>query len=144
MDKQLSRSIFIESLVGNIKEKYFFEKKLGSGGYGAVYLAKNKQTGKFNGISIIKHQLSLLKNIESIRVVVGFMEEDVIDEVKSFRKDVIFVRNPNYQNTSNTYSISLAMEGIKEPSLLIDGDLLINKDSFNNFIKSFSYGNRQS
>ena len=45
-DKAMSRSIFIESLVGNIKEKYFFEKKLGSGGYGAVYLAKNKQTGK--------------------------------------------------------------------------------------------------
>lgn len=42
----MTRSIFIESLVGNIKEKYFFEKKLGSGGYGAVYLAKNKQTGK--------------------------------------------------------------------------------------------------
>jgi serine/threonine protein kinase len=33
-------------LQGNIKEKYFFEKKLGSGGYGAVYLAKNKQSGE--------------------------------------------------------------------------------------------------
>ena len=45
-NKVMSRSIFIESIVGNIKEKYFFEKKLGSGGYGAVYLAKNKVTGK--------------------------------------------------------------------------------------------------
>jgi len=45
-DKAMTRSIFIESHLGNIKEKYFFEKKLGSGGYGAVYLAKNKQTGK--------------------------------------------------------------------------------------------------
>ena len=44
--KAMSRSIFIESLVGNIKEKYFFEKKLGSGGYGAVYLAKDKKSGK--------------------------------------------------------------------------------------------------
>jgi len=43
--KSMSRSLFIESLVGNIKEKYFFEKKLGSGGYGAVYLAKNKVSG---------------------------------------------------------------------------------------------------
>ena len=43
----MSRSIFIESKVGNIKEKYFFEKKLGSGGYGAVYLAKDKKTGMF-------------------------------------------------------------------------------------------------
>ena len=46
--KSMSRSIFIESLVGNIKEKYFFEKKLGSGGYGAVYLAKNKKTGRYS------------------------------------------------------------------------------------------------
>jgi hypothetical protein len=44
--KAMSRALFIESLVGNIKEKYFFEKKLGSGGYGAVYLAKNKNNGK--------------------------------------------------------------------------------------------------
>lgn len=44
--KAMTRSLFIESLVGNIKEKYFFEKKLGSGGYGAVYLAKNKITGE--------------------------------------------------------------------------------------------------
>ena len=43
----MSRALFIESLVGNIKEKYFFEKKLGSGGYGAVYLAKNKNNGKY-------------------------------------------------------------------------------------------------
>ena len=42
----MTRALFIESLIGNIKEKYFFEKKLGSGGYGAVYLAKNKGTGK--------------------------------------------------------------------------------------------------
>ena len=42
----LDRSWFIQSRRGNIKDVYFFEKKLGSGGYGAVYLAMNKQTGK--------------------------------------------------------------------------------------------------
>lgn len=42
----LDRSWFIQSRRGNIKDQYFFEKKLGSGGYGAVYLAMNKQTGK--------------------------------------------------------------------------------------------------
>ena len=46
LQKSMTRALFIESLIGNIKEKYFFEKKLGSGGYGAVYLAKNKGTGK--------------------------------------------------------------------------------------------------
>ena len=49
MEKQktLSRALFVESIDGNIKEKYFFEKKLGSGGYGAVYLAKNKVSGRW-------------------------------------------------------------------------------------------------
>ena len=51
--KSMSRSIFIESLVGNIKEKYFFEKKLGSGGYGAVYLAKNKKTGMLSHYIVV-------------------------------------------------------------------------------------------
>ena len=54
----MSRSIFIESLVGNIKEKYFFEKKLGSGGYGAVYLAKNKKTGRCHSISYNSNPLT--------------------------------------------------------------------------------------
>ena len=39
-------SWFIDSKTGNIKEEYYFEKKLGSGGYGAVYLAKQKRSGK--------------------------------------------------------------------------------------------------
>jgi serine/threonine protein kinase len=44
--KTIKKEWFINSRHGNIKEEYYFEKKLGSGGYGAVYLAKNKKTGK--------------------------------------------------------------------------------------------------
>ena len=42
---KMDKAWFIQSRVGNIKDHYFFEKKLGSGGYGAVYLAKNKTSG---------------------------------------------------------------------------------------------------
>jgi hypothetical protein len=42
---KMDKAWFIQSRVGNIKDFYFFEKKLGSGGYGAVYLAKNKTSG---------------------------------------------------------------------------------------------------
>ena len=42
---RIDRQWFIDSKQGNIKDDYFFEKKLGSGGYGAVYLAKNKKSG---------------------------------------------------------------------------------------------------
>ena len=92
---------------------------------------------QFSGTSIIQHQLDLLKDIEDVRVVVGFMEKDVIKVVKSIRKDVVFVRNPHYQDTSNTYSISLATKGLTKPQILLDGDLLINKKSFSEFLNSF-------
>ena len=45
---KMEKAWFIQSRVGNIKDHYFFEKKLGSGGYGAVYLAKNKTSGTDN------------------------------------------------------------------------------------------------
>lgn len=45
---QIERKWFIDSKQGNIKDDYYFEKKLGSGGYGAVYLAKNKKTGMYD------------------------------------------------------------------------------------------------
>lgn len=52
VDKKVSiyfdKQWFIDSREGNIKDEYYFEKKLGSGGYGAVYLAKHKKTGKYN------------------------------------------------------------------------------------------------
>ena len=93
---------------------------------------------KFNGTSIIEHQLDLLKDIEDVRIVVGFMEESVVSHVKSIRNDVVFVRNPDYQNTSNTYSINLATSDLKSPYILMDGDLLINQKSFSRFISSFN------
>ncbi len=92
----------------------------------------------FNGVTIIEHQLELLKEFEDVRVVVGFMEEKVIEIARSKRNDIIFVRNPDYQTTSNTHSISLATEGLNKPYLLLDGDLLINKRSFFEFLKSFN------
>lgn len=47
----IEREWFIDSKQGNIKDEYYFEKKLGSGGYGAVYLAKHKKTGKLNFVA---------------------------------------------------------------------------------------------
>ena len=49
---KFDKAWFIQSRQGNIKDQYFFEKKLGSGGYGAVYLARNKQTGMFTHIAL--------------------------------------------------------------------------------------------
>lgn len=49
---KMDKAWFIQSRTGNIKDHYFFEKKLGSGGYGAVYQAKHKLTGNYNAFSL--------------------------------------------------------------------------------------------
>jgi hypothetical protein len=36
---------FIDSHVGNIKDVYHFEERVGSGGFGVVYLATHKKSG---------------------------------------------------------------------------------------------------
>ncbi|HSQ97625.1 MAG TPA: NTP transferase domain-containing protein [Rickettsiales bacterium] len=87
------------------------------------------------GKKMLERQLNLLKNIKDIRIVVGFKEMEVINFAKSIRKDITFVRNPNYATTSNSYSIYLATNNLKEPHIIIDGDLIIEKSTFNNFLK---------
>jgi len=87
---------------------------------------------------IIDYQLELLEDIPDVRIVIGFQEYKVMAHVKNIREDVTFVRNPDFRNTSNSYSIYLASKDLKDPYLIIDGDLLINKTDFQNFIKECS------
>ena len=45
--------------VGNIKDEYYFEKKVGSGGFGVVYSAKNRLTNKRVAIKVVhKYKLN--------------------------------------------------------------------------------------
>jgi serine/threonine protein kinase len=44
MDK---KEWFSDGRIGNIKDDYHFIEKLASGGFGIVYLAEHRKTGKF-------------------------------------------------------------------------------------------------
>ena len=46
-------NLFAESYKGEIKQKYHFEKKLASGGFGIVYLASDRQSGEKFAIKAI-------------------------------------------------------------------------------------------
>lgn len=83
---------------------------------------------------IIDYQLDLLKDVEDVRIVVGFMEEAVMEHVCKVRRDVVFVRNPDFRTTSNSYSVHLASRDLKHPFISLDGDLLIRQESFDRFI----------
>jgi serine/threonine protein kinase len=42
----INKRWFIDSHQGNIKDIYHFLERLGSGGFGVVYLAEHRKTGK--------------------------------------------------------------------------------------------------
>ena len=88
-------------------------------------LAKTKALIDIENKTLIRWQLESLKNVEDIRVVVGFQANDVIREVKKYRDDVIFVYNHNYFDTKTGASYYLGAKDGNELAIGIDGDLLV-------------------
>lgn len=86
------------------------------------------------GVTVVERMLALLHDIPDVRVVVGFLEDRVVEHVRSLRDDVIFVRNPDYARTTTLQSIWRAVRHLQEPFLAIDGDLLLEEQSFRRFL----------
>ena len=63
---QIERKWFIDSKQGNIKDDYYFEKKLGSGGYGVVYLAKHKKTGNLK-VRVLQQSLGVKVAVKAMQ-----------------------------------------------------------------------------
>ena len=79
----IERKWFIDSRQGNIKDDYYFEKKLGSGGYGAVYLARHKKTGKI---------LAKIHIFLGEKVAVKAMQKDRIQDYESFKNEISILK----------------------------------------------------
>lgn len=91
-------------------------------------LATTKALVNINGKSLIRWQLELLRDVEDIRIVVGFQAHDVIEEVKQYREDVVFVYNHNYFETKTGASFYLGAKDGNEYAIEYDGDLLVHPD----------------
>lgn len=98
-------------------------------------LNRPKPLVEVNGKTIIEHQLELLKDVENIRIIVGFMESELIEHAKRIRRDIVFVRNPDYKTTSNSHSLWLATRDLDQAFLAIDGDMIIEPGSFKTFLQ---------
>ena len=83
-----------------------------------------------------------MEDVEDVRIVVGFQEQEVIDTVLRYRRDVTFVRNPEYLSTSTLTSYWLGGQGIEENCLFMDADIIFEPYSFMQF-KNFCAGNHQ-
>lgn len=93
---------------------------------------------------IIRH-LEMLKEESDIRVVVGYQAEKVIEVVKKYRSDIMFVFNHNYKETGTGASVALASKYANEYMLSLDGDLIVHPDDMKKILScdyEFVSGNR--
>mgnify|MGYP000009009798 FL=1 len=91
-------------------------------------LGTTKALINIHGKSLIRWQLELFQEAEDIRVVVGFEAQKVIDEVRQYRPDAIFVFNHNYFETKTGASYHLGARDGNAYALACDGDVLVHPD----------------
>lgn len=60
---KISKQWFIDSHIGNIKEVYHFQERLGAGGFGVVYLAKHRKNEGMYAVKAI--QKSRIRDYET-------------------------------------------------------------------------------
>ena len=98
-------------------------------------LATTKALINIKGKPLIRWQLEMLKEVEDIRIVVGFQANDVIAEVSKIRKDAIFVYNHNYFDTKTGASYYLGAKHGNDYAIELDGDLLIHPEDMTMLLK---------
>lgn len=91
-------------------------------------LGLTKALVQINGNSLISWQLKLFKDVEDLRLVIGFQGSEIIDEVTKYRDDVIFCFNHRYFETKTGASFYLGARHANQESLEWDGDLLVHPD----------------
>ena len=91
-------------------------------------LGQTKALIEIEGKSLIRRQLEMLKDVEDIRVVIGYQANDLVKEVLSIREDVTFVYNHNYFNSKTGLSYYLGAKDGNQYAIEWDGDLLVHPD----------------
>jgi choline kinase len=99
-------------------------------------MGKPKCLVEVDGKPIISHLLALLDEVEDVRVVVGFGEDQVMETVRKIRPDVIFVRNMNYHATKTMDSYAMGARGITESVLYMDADIIFEPSSLAAFLEA--------
>ncbi len=93
-----------------------------------------KSLVEINGRTVLERLLTeCLHDVADVRLVVGFRADEVMAHARSVRNDLVFVRNPAFRDTGVRHSFWLASRHVSQPCLFIDGDMLIDPESFRDF-----------
>jgi choline kinase len=91
-------------------------------------LSKTKALMDIGGKTLIARQLEMFRDVDDLRIVIGYQGTEVIREVLKYRRDVVFVYNHDYFNTKTGYSFYLGARDANEYVIEWDGDLLVYPD----------------
>lgn len=98
-------------------------------------LGLTKALVQINGNSLISWQLKLFRNVEDLRIVIGFQGSEIIEEVRKYRDNVIFCYNHRYFETKTGASFYLGARHANNYILEWDGDLLVHPDDVQILLK---------
>ena len=85
------------------------------------------------GETIIKralNHLAELKKIEEVIIVIGYKSEKIKEHIGKFYKgmEINYILNKDYDSTNNIYSLWLAKDYVKSDVILLEGDILFEKE----------------
>ncbi len=98
-------------------------------------IGATKALVKIDGKPLIIHQLEQLYEFDDIRIVVGFQAEKIIEVVNSYRKDIMFAFNYDYQKTGTIDSLEKGIIGARKYTIVLGGDMFIHPEDFKRFLK---------
>ena len=111
-------------------------------------LGLTKALVQINGDSLISWQLKLFKDVEDLRIVIGFQGGEIIEEVLKYRQDVIFCFNHRYFETKTGASFYLGARHANQEILEWDGDLLVHPEDVKMLLRTkgefICYGDKTS
>lgn len=99
-----------------------------------IGLGVTKALLQFDGECILERHLSNFRNIQDLRIVVGFQAVKVIELVLSIRSDVVFVFNHDYFHTKTGYSYYLGARHANKYVIEWDGDLIVHPDDISGLL----------
>ncbi len=91
-------------------------------------LGQTKALIDIHGKPLIAWQLEMFREVEDLRIAVGYQAADVVAEVLKYRSDVTFVYNHRYFETKTGASFWLGGRHANEYLIEWDGDLLVHPD----------------
>jgi len=92
------------------------------------------------GHAIFEYQLKAFQWADEIRMVVGYMSDEVIKRVSSVNDKVVFIHNKDFSSTTTLQSNFLGAQGVSGNALFVDGDMILSRKTAVELLRAYEAG----